>query len=219
MKDKIIVEAADGTKESFFGGKDFVESVAHAGSKEELRMLLQNGGIYMFSEEELEESYKNLALSQDWDMILTLFQDKNFESCKEKLESCGLTTSEEHFNLINEVIATASDDDLVRELLKERDMESTLETLHRHGYHHMTADFLNLVHENAVHFHEDALLTEEEIRELSGKDFYERCYKSINLLFALSSIAGLALGVSGVADPALLIAIAGGISLMFGKQE
>lgn len=219
MKDQIIVEAADGTKESYFGGKEFVDSVAHAASKEELRTLLQRGGIYMFSEEELEESYKNLALSQDWDTIQDLFQDKNFESCKRKLEAWGLTTSEEHFELINDVIATASDEDLARALLKETSMESTLETLHRHGYYHMTAEFLNLVHENAVHLHEDALLTREELRELSGKDFYERCHKSINLMFALSSIAGLALGVSGTADPALLIAIAGGISLLFGKQE
>lgn len=71
---------------------------------------------------ELEESYKNLALSQDWNAILSMFQDKDFESCKGKLESHGITTSEEHFALINEVIATASDDELSRELLQMKDM-------------------------------------------------------------------------------------------------
>lgn len=219
MRDNIMVELENGKQEDFFGGKEFVDAVAQAGSKEELRSLLARGGIYKFSEEELEESYKNLALSQDWDSIQAMFEDKDFESCKRKLESHGLTTSEEHFHLINEVIATASDDKLAGELLKMRDMESTLEFLHSHGYTHMTADFLLMVQENAIHLHEDALLTEEELEALSGKDFYERCRKSINLMFALSCIAGLALGVGGVDDPALLIAIAGGISLMFGKKE
>ena len=219
MKDSIIRETADGTKEVFVGGKEFVEAVAKAASKEELKQLLNAGGIYEFSEEELEKSYKNLALSQDWDAILELFEDKDYESCKRKLEAHGITTSREHFDLINEVIATASDDELIHEILHMENMESTLKALRLHGYHYMTAEFLSLVQENALHFYEDALLTPEEIRELSGKNFYERCKKSINLMFALSSIAGLALGISGVADPALLIAIAGGVSLMFGEEQ
>lgn len=145
-----------------------------------------------------------------------MFEDKDYDSCCRKLAVYGITTSREHFDLVNDVIASASDDALIREILHNTDMDSTLAALHRHGYDAMTADFLQLVHENAVHLHEDALLTEEELAELSGQTFYERCRKSINLIFALSTIAGLSLGVSGVADPALLIAIAGGISLMFG---
>lgn len=73
-----------------------------------------------------------------------------------------------------------------------------------------------MVREHVLHLCEDALLTPEEIGEFSGNSFFERCSKSINLIFALSTIAGLALGVSGVADPALLIAIAGGASLVLG---
>lgn len=219
MKDSIIMEKADGTKEEFVGGKELVEAVEKASSKEDLRNILHAAEIDGFDEEELEESYKNLALSQNWDAVMELFKDKDYESCSRKLAAHGITTTREHFNLINEVIATASDDDLIRELLPMKDMESTLKTLRRHGYHTMTADFLQLVYENAVHFYEDALLTEEEIRELSGKDFFERCKRSINLIFALSSIAGLALGISSVADPALLIAIAGGVSLMFGRKD
>ena len=219
MKDGIITEKPDGTTEKFVGGKEFVEAVEKAASKEEMKSILNAAGIDGFSEEELDESYRNLALSQDWDAVMELFQDKDYESCRKKLEAHGITTTKEHFDLINEVIATASDDDLIRDILHMKDMESTMETLHRHGYYTMTADFLQLVYENAVHFYEDALLTEEEIKELSGKSFFERCRKSINLIFALSSIAGLALGISSVADPALLIAIAGGVSLMFGDES
>ncbi|SDF44186.1 hypothetical protein [Marvinbryantia formatexigens] len=134
MKDSILRETEDGTKMVFSGGKEFVEAVAHASSKEELRQLLKAGGIYEFSEEELEESYKNLALSQDWEALSELFRDRDYDSCRRKLEAHGITTTREHFDLINEVVATASDDALIREILHKEDMESTLEALHRHGY-------------------------------------------------------------------------------------
>ncbi|MCD8341720.1 MAG: hypothetical protein LUC87_06165 [Clostridiales bacterium] len=218
MKDSIIIEKQDNTTEYFTGGKAFVDAVAKAGSKEELRSILSKGRIADFSDEDLEESYRNLALSQHWDAVQEMFEDKDYASCCQKLAAYGITTSKEHFDLINDVIATASDNALIHEILHNTDMDATLATLRAHGYYAINAEFLGLVHDNAVHLYEDALLTEEELAELSGQTFYERCRKSINLIFALSTIAGLSLGVSGVADPALLIAIAGGISLMFGKD-
>ena len=216
MKDRIVINREDGGTEEFVGGKAFIESVAKASSREELGRILKDGGVNGFSEEELEESYKNLALSQNWDAVKEMFEDKDFESCLEKLKAHGITTTREDFDLINEVIATAADDALVAELIRTRDVESSLEVLHRHGYYKMTEDFLLLVRENVLHLREDALLTPEELKKFSGSSFFERCKKSINLIFALSSIAGLALGVSSVADPALLIAIAGGVSLVLG---
>lgn len=39
------------------------------------------------------------------------------------------------------------------------------------------------------------------------------------MIFALGTIAGLVMGVSNLPDPALLIAIAGGVSLMFGGED
>ncbi len=218
MKDSIVIEKDDNTTEYFTGGKEFTDAVARAGSKEELCQILNRGRIADFSDEELTESYNNLALSQNWDAIQQMFEDKDYTSCCQRLAAYGITTSKEHFDLINDIIATATDDELIREILHNTDMDSTLAALREHGYHAITAEFLNLVHDNAVHLYEDALLTAEEIEEMSGQTFYERCRKSINLIFALSTIAGLSLGVSGVADPALLIAIAGGISLMFGKD-
>lgn len=219
MRDSIIREKEDGTTEKFTGGKEFVDAVAKAASKEELRTILKAGGVDGFGEEELDESYRNLALSQEWETVQELFEDKDFESCSRKLAEHGITTTREHFELINEVIAMASDDELIREILHMTDMEKTQEALQKRGYHVMTPEFLLLVQENATHFYEDALLTDEEIKEMSGKNFYERCRKSINLIFALSCIAGLAFGISSVTDPALLIAIAGGVSLMFGKTQ
>lgn len=206
-------------KDSMTGGKAFVESVAQAGSKEELRRILTEGGVRRFDEETLESSYRSLALSQHWDAVWEMFQDKDFDSCRAKLQAHGMDTTRENFDLINEVIATGSDESLIAELRQTRDIDSTMEVLHRHGYHVMTADFLLLVREQAAHLVEDGLLTPEEIKELSGRSFPERCRKSINLIFALSTIAGLALGVSGMADPALLLAIASGISLIYGTEE
>lgn len=219
MKDRIMINSADGERKEFVGGKDFIDAVAGAASKEELRGILNAGGVCAFDEEELEKSYKNLALSQNWVAVKEMFDEKDFETCLKKLEEYEITTTREEFDLINEVIATATDDALVAELRQTRDVESALKVLHSHGYYQMTADFLLLVKENATHLCEDALLTPEEIKVFSGENFFDRCRKSINLIFALSSIAGLALGVSSVAEPALLIAIAGGVSLIFGSDN
>lgn len=219
MKDSIVMNREDGAAEEFIGGKDFVDAVAKAVSKEELKKILESGGVCGFCEEELEESYKNLAMSQNWDDIQEILAGKDFESCQTKLAAHGVTITREEFELINEVIATATDDALVEELRKTRDAESSLEVLHKHGYYRMDADFILLVREHVISLCEDALLTPEEIRAFSGNSFFERCSKSINLIFALSTIAGLALGVSGVADPAQLIAIAGGASLVLGLDN
>lgn len=216
MKDSIVINGENGSTGEFVGGKEFVEAVAKASTKEELKRILEASGVDGFSEEELEESYRNLALSQNWDVVKEILDDKDFESCRKRLEEHGVTTTREEFDLINEVVATATDDALMAELTRTRDVESSLEVLHRHGYHRMTEDFLLLVRENTMHLCEDALLTSEELKGFSGSSFYERCGKSINLIFALSSIAGLALGVSSVAEPAMLIAIAGGVSLILG---
>lgn len=215
MKDSIILQNEDGSQKEFVGGKDFVEAVAKAASAEELRHILNAGGVFGFSDEALEASYRNLALSRNWDAVWEMFQDKDFESCRTKLATHGIDTTRENFDLINEVIATGSDAALIAELRQSRDIDTTMDILHRHEYHTMTAEFFLLVQENAAHLREDALLTQEEIRELAGHTFYERCQKSINLIFALSTIAGLALDVSGVADPAMLLAIASGISLIY----
>lgn len=219
MKDSIIKKTENGEIREFKGGKEFVEAVAKVSSKEELRRILKAGGVDGFDEEELEESYRNLALSQNWEAVKDLFEDKDYESCSRKLSAYGIAATKEQFELISEVVASASDDALISEILHITDMEEAQRVLYSRGYYAMTPEFLLLVQENAVHFYEDALLTDEEIKAMSGTCFYERCRKSINLIFALSTIAGLALGTSQVADPALLIAIAGGISLMYGKKE
>ncbi len=216
MKDSIILKREDGSEEKFIGGQDFIMAVAGAKSKEELRQILDAGGVRGFSEDMLEESYRNLALSQNWEAVWELFQDKDFESCRTKLAAHGIDVTRERFDLITEVIATGCDDALIAELRKTSKIEETMDVLHRHGYYNMTEDFLLLVLENATHLREDAMLTPEEISRFSGQTFFERCRKSINLIFALSTIAGLALGVSGVADPALLLAIASGVSLIYG---
>lgn len=215
MGDSIVVERADGTKETFVGGKELVQAVAKASSKEELRAVLHNAGVSNFEEEQLEESYKNLALSQNWDAVLAMLNDKDYESCKKKLEAYGIEPTKEEFDLINELVASALDVELVEQLRTKQDIDSVMELFHAKGYTAITGDFLLLVRENAKHFYEDALLTPEDIEALSGRDFYERCRKSVNLIFALSTIAGLALGVSGISEPAFLLAIAGGMSLMF----
>lgn len=154
MKDSIVLQHGDGSQEKFVGGKDFVEAVAKAASKEDLARILNEGGVYGFSEEALEAGYRSLALSQNWDAVWDMFQDKDFESCRAKLAAHGIDTTRENFDLINEVIATGSDEALIAELRKTRDIDATMDILHRRGYHTMTAEFFLLVRENAAHLYE-----------------------------------------------------------------
>lgn len=219
MRETIGVKRADGMKGGFAGGREFVQAVAQAASREELKKVLAEGGVTDYDEEQFEESYRNLALSQDWDAVLALFNDKDFESCQKRLAVYGIEPAREEFDLINELIASALDRELVEELRTKKEIDAVMELFHAHGFHAITGDFLMLVRENATHIYEDALLTPEDIEALSGRDFYERCRKSVNLVFALSTIAGLAMGVSGVSEPAFLLAIASGISLMFPAAE
>lgn len=211
-------EGQDGAAADILRGKKFIGAVAGASSREELKRILEERGVHGIDEETLTDSYNYLALSQNWGTVQDLFETKDFESCCDKLAAHGITVTREEFDLINEVIATGSDDVLIEEITKTRDVGSSLEVLHRHGYNTMTADFLLLIRDSMEHLCKE-LLTQEEIRELSGSGFYERCRKSINMIFALGTIAGLVMGVSNLTDPALLIAIAGGVSLMFGGED
>lgn len=80
MEDRAVIKRKDGTEEEFAGGREFVGAVAGASSKEELRAILNRAGISGFDEEQLEISYKNLALSQDWNTMLAMLNDKDHES-------------------------------------------------------------------------------------------------------------------------------------------
>lgn len=93
MKNSIVFQHEDGSQEEFVGGKDFVEAVAKAGSVEELRRILNAGGVYGFSDEALKDSYRALAMSQNWDAVWEMFQDKDFESCRAKLVAHGMDTT------------------------------------------------------------------------------------------------------------------------------
>lgn len=211
-------QGQDRAEADILRGRKFIGAVAGVSSKEELKKILEERGVHGIDEETLADSYNYLALSQNWSAVKDLFEAKDFESCCDKLAAHGITVTKEEFDLAAEVVATGSDDALIKEITNTRDVESSLEVLHKHGYRTMTADFLLLVRDSTEHLCNE-LLTQEEIRELSGDSFYERCRKSINMIFALGTIAGLVMGVSSLTDPALLIAIAGGVSLMFGGAD
>lgn len=219
MKESIVLNGEDGTRREFTGGRAFVEAVAKAASKEELAEILRAGGVEHFDDDMLETSYCSLALSQNWDAVWGILQDTDYAGREAKLRAHGIPIVREDHELINALIATGSNEALIAELRKTRTIEAAMNTLHAYGYYAVPEDFLLLVREQARHLYEDALLTREEIAVLAGRTFQERCKKSINLIFALSTIAGLALGVSNAADPAMLLAIAGGISLIYGEDE
>lgn len=220
MENNILTKTEIHAARNFIDGREFVNAVAGASSKEELRQILNDGGIHNFDDEQLDYCYKNLALSQNWDAVSALFHDKDFDSCSHKLAEYGISTTREGFDLINDVIAVATNDSLVRQIMTEPDHEKAVAILKDHGYEHITADFLETLSINAVHLRDDGILTEEDYKAMEGKNFWERCSKSINIVFAMSCITELILGlgmedltVAGATEPAFLIAVASGLSI------
>lgn len=203
-----------GMPESFTGGANFIASVAAASSANDLKRVLHKAGITDFSEEALEENWKNLALSQDWNEVLSILCAGDFESCARKLAAHGIEADEEEFTLIHELVQSAVDAPLVERLRRQTDMGSVMDIFHESGYTAITEEFLSAVQEHTLRMRDDGLLSEKDIAALSGQDFFERCRKSVNLVFALGTIAGLAMNAEVATDPAFLIAVAGGISLI-----
>lgn len=205
---------AAGMPESFTGGASFIASVAAASSANDLKRVLHAAGITDFSEEALEENWKYLALSQDWNEMLSILCAGDFESFARKLAAHGIEAEKGEFTLIHELVQSAVDASLVEKLCRQTDIDSVMDIFRENGYTAVTGEFLLAVREHTLRLRDDGLLSEEDIKALSGQDFFERCRKSVNLVFALGSVAGLAMNADALTEPAFLIAVAGGISLM-----
>ncbi len=205
---------AVGMPESFTGGASFIASVAAASSANDLKRVLHMAGITDFTDEALEKNWKKLALSQNWDEMLSILCAGDFESYARKLAAHDMEVKEEEFVLIHELVQSAVDAPLVERLRRQTDIDRVMDIFHENGYTAITAEFLLAVREHILRLHDDGLLSEEDVAALSGQDFFERCRKSVNLVFALGSVAGLAMNADALTDPAFLVAVAGGISLM-----
>lgn len=205
---------AVGMPESFTGGGSFIASVAAASSANDLKRVLHMAGITDFTDEALEKNWKKLALSQNWDEMLSILCAGDFESYARKLAAHDMEVKKEEFVLIHELVQSAVDAPLVERLRRQTDIDRVMDIFHENGYTAITAEFLLAVREHILRLHDDGLLSEEDVAALSGQDFFERCRKSVNLVFALGSIAGLAMNADALTDPAFLVAVAGGISLM-----
>lgn len=203
-----------GMPESFTGGATFIASIAAASSANDLKRVLHTAGITDFSEEALEENWKKLALSQDWDEMLSILCAGDFASYEQRLATHGMEAEKEEFALIHELVQSAVDASLVEKLRRQTDIDSVMDIFHENGYTAITAEFLLAVREHTLRLRSDGLLSEEDVAALSGQDFFERCRKSVNLVFALGSVAGLAINADALTDTAFLVAVAGGISLM-----
>lgn len=203
-----------GMPESFMAAKGLIAAVAAASSPHDLKRVLHTAGISNISEEALTQSYRLLALSQDWDGMLAILCAENFDDCARKLKMHDIIFSQAEYELIHALVRSALNAPLVAKLRKQNDVDGAVAILHNAGYTAITADFLLAVREHTLRLRDDGLLSAEEIAELAGMDYFGRCRKSINLVFALGTIAGLATGSNVLTDPAFLIAIAGGLGLM-----
>lgn len=194
--------------------RDYVRQVAAVQSADELEMLAAQCGIYGCSSQMLEECYRGIALSQNWQAVKEMLSDHDFESVSRKLADFGLSTSRENFDLINDIVAIAQDNELLKLVIEEPSVLRICAVLNEKGYRAVTPGFLAMLRENVSGLVEDGLLN---IEDFAGKDFWERCEASLNLLAAMSALVELQLKLDGAMNPAFLIAMAGGVSILEPK--
>lgn len=194
--------------------RDYVRQVAAVKSADELELLAAQCGIYGCSSQMLEECYQGIALSQNWQAVKEMLSDHDFESVSRKLAAFGLSTSRDNFNLINDIVAIAQDNELLKLVIEEPSVLKICAVLNEKGYHAVTPGFLAMLRENVSGLVEDGLLN---IEDFAGKDFWQRCEASLNLLAAMSALVELQLKLAGAMNPAFLIAMAGGVSILEPK--
>lgn len=197
-----------------FDNREAIRSVAQVASAQELDSLVAQYGISGYSAEMLEECYRAIALSQDWDTVKAAFEDNHYESCKAKLEAYGITVTQKDFDLISDIIAVSQDKDLLNAAFSEPSVVNACGILREKGYCAITPAFLEMLRENVGSLFADGIFNNEDARSLAGKDFFERCKASLNTLMAMSSLVELALKLESAANPAFMIAIAGGMDLI-----
>ena len=196
-------------------GRELVNAVAAVTSVAELDKLMAGHGVTGYTQKMLDECYAAIAMSQDWETVQGLLQDRNFEQVSAKLAEHGVATTRENFDLINDIVAIACDETLNKQSMAEMSVSKTVELLRAKGYTAITPQFIAILRDNAAHLVEDGVLSREDVGPLVGHNFFDRCHSALNTLMAMSAITELKLHLEGAVNPAYMIAIAGGVSLAY----
>lgn len=193
---------------------ELISSTIKAESASELDALMKLHEISGYTSEMLEECYKAVSLSQDWDTVRSLLEETDYGACRELLQKHNMEIQRDDFELIRDVVHISSDSLLIRKIFGKGSIVETLELLQANGCKAVDARFIAILRENAGSLVSEGMISEQEAETFQGKTFYERLHKALPSLMAMAAVTELVFHIEGAVSPAFIFAIAGGISLM-----
>lgn len=207
-KEKITSVAAD---------RELVRKVAAVKSADELRELLVNANVFGYTDDALADAYASLDTARKSDKLLELFSEKNYLKCANELNKLGIETTPEQFDLINDILACCNDKVMGADMDRVDDFASAAGVLAKHGYYHITEEFISVLVQYAVVLTEQGFFSEADYADMENAGFIDLCTRNIATLSAIGAITGLKYGIHNSFEIPYIIAVAGGI--MFIRER
>lgn len=195
--------------------RQFIKEVGAVQSAAKLDGLVLKHGIKGYTKDMLKECYACISLSQDRDALRTILKDTDPGSICSRMAAYGIDATAEMAGLLCDIAHIGQDETLLKSVLSEKSVVRVTEQLHENGYQAINASFLEMLRENAGSLVEDGMLMMEDIRDFSGRDFFERCDNALNTLVSMGTVIELALHLQDAVNPVYMIAIAGNIALLY----
>ena len=192
----------------------FIQQIAGAESIEALRSLMDHAGIFGYDDEALEGAYQNLVIARNSEKITGLFLNDNYYTCSMELAKMGMETTPEGYDLIRDILNCAEDTVMGSDMDKVTDLAPAEEVLQKHGYYHITKDFLTVLLQYSSLLDEQDVFTEKEYEKMEKLSFMERCRKNIRTMGAIGAITALRHGIHNSFEVPYMIAIAGGVTMI-----
>ena len=143
-----------------------------------------------------------------------MFLDDSYYNCVTDLAEMGMETTPEEYDLIRDILRCAEDAKMGADMDKVQDIEPAERVLQKHGYYHITKDFLSVLLQYSSLISQESMFTEEELGKMEKLTFQDRCRKNIVTMSAISVITALRYGIHNSMEVPYLIAIAGGVTMI-----
>gem|GEM_PF-58102 len=194
--------------------RKLIQDIAAAGSEEALRSLMDRAGVFGYDDETLHGAYQNILIGRNSEKITNLFLNNDYYNCSRGLAEAGMETTPEEYDLIRDILHCAEDQKMGRDMDKADDLDPAEAVLQKHGYYHITKDFIAVLLQYEGLLDEQNIFTEEEYASMEKLSFQERCRRNIRTMSAISVITALRYGVHNSFEVPYMIAIAGGVTMI-----
>ena len=199
-------------------GMGYVQKVAQASSVQELQRYLFRGGFPDASQEQLEQAFSVISLSQNWEEVESIIKEEDYREFKKKLAEHDEVAEPAEFDLIRDIVKQAQDQPMLAKMQYVSNQSEAADVLADAGYYHITEQFLGNLLDNYVTLRDQKLL-DESSDLLQEKDFWESCRKSVNIIFTLGSLAQLRYGTERAFKLSDYIVIAGGMGIIDSRYH